>query len=131
MDVSHPEAFAYIVNVFKTYKERGVELIKTDFMLWNMKDTCTVTRYDDSLTSVELFRKLVLEIRKAVEEDTYLLGCISPFLPYIGCADGMRVGGDIFSAWSPVHMNMLSKKFPGSNYFNHIYWENDPDVYIV
>jgi alpha-galactosidase len=131
LDTTHPDAFAYILDVFRQYRSMGVTLFKTDFMLWSMKDTCQVRRFDESQTSVEILRRLLAGIREAIGDDTYLLGCIAPFLPFVGYADGMRIGGDVFSAWSPVHMGMLSKKFPGSSYFNHLYWENDPDVFIV
>jgi len=109
----------------------GAELFKTDFMLWGMVDSTKVRRYRDGRTSVEYFRELVSNIRDAIGEESYLLGCIAPFLPFISFADGMRIAGDVVSRYEPEHVKMLASKFVGANYFNHVYWENDPDVVII
>lgn len=94
LDISHPDALGYIENVFRTLKSWGFSLFKTDFMLWSMHDSATVRRYDPSLTSVEILRRTLAVIRGAIGEDSYLLGCIAPFMPFIGYADGMRLAGD-------------------------------------
>ena len=44
LDASHPEALAYLKKVFETFRSWGFTLFKTDFMLWNMKDSSTVRR---------------------------------------------------------------------------------------
>ena len=94
LDTSHPEALAYIETVFRTLRSWGFSLFKTDFMLWSMYDTDTVLRHDPSLTSVEIMRNTLDVIRRAIGEESYLLGCIAPFMPFIGYADGMRLAGD-------------------------------------
>ncbi len=131
LDISHPEAMAHILSIFRTLRAWGARMIKTDFMLWHFQDPGTVLRHDPSRTTVEWFRILLAGIRDAVGEETFWLGCIAPFLPFLGYADAMRIGGDVFSAWSTVHMRNLAAKLAGSTYFNHIYWENDPDVLVL
>lgn len=131
LDTSHPGAMEYIIDVFKTFKSLGAELFKIDFMLWGMVDSTRVKRYSSGRTSVEYFRELVSNIRDAIGEESYLLGCIAPFLPFLSFADGMRIGGDVVSFYEPSHVKMLASKFVGANYFNHVYWENDPDVVII
>ncbi|MCL2815582.1 MAG: alpha-galactosidase, partial [Oscillospiraceae bacterium] len=37
LDTSHPEAMEYIRSVFRTFREWGFELFKTDFMLWGLR----------------------------------------------------------------------------------------------
>ena len=132
LDTSHPDALRYIETVFKTLKRWGFSLFKTDFMLWSMHDTSTVRRYDPTLTSVEIMRKTLSVIRGAIGEDSYLLGCIAPFMPFIGYADGMRLAGDCGAQWAVPYgpVNML-RELPCDNYFNHVFWQNDPDAMLL
>ncbi len=132
LDTSHPRALTYIKNVFETLRNWGFSLFKTDFMLWNMHDTSNVKRYDPSLTSVEIFRNTLKVIRQAIGEDSYLLGCISPFLPSVGYADGMRIAGDVGAQWGGDYgpVNMLHE-LVADNYFNNVYWQNDPDAVLL
>ena len=132
LDTSHPDALRYIETVFKTLKRWGFSLFKTDFMLWSMHDSSTVRRYDPSLTSVEIMRKTLSVIRGAIGEDSYLLGCIAPFMPFIGYADGMRLAGDCGAQWAVPYgpVNML-RELPCDNYFNHVFWQNDPDAMLL
>lgn len=132
LDASHPEALAYISHVFKTLRGWGFSLFKTDFMRWNMHDTSKVKRFDPSFTSVEIFRNTLEAIREAIGDDSYLLGCIAPFLPFIGYADGMRIAGDVGAQWDGDYgpVNLL-REITADNYFNHIYWQNDPDSVLL
>lgn len=132
LDTSHPEALAYIKEVFETLKNWGFSLYKTDFMFWNMHDTSKVQRFDSSMTSVEIFRNTLKTIREAIGEDSYLLGCIAPFLPFIGYADGMRIAGDVGAQWAGDYgpINMI-RELVADNYFNNIYWQNDPDSVLL
>ena len=132
LDVSHPEAFAYLENVIGTMRSWGFTFFKTDFLFWNMHDTATVRRYDPSQTSVELMRKLMTMIRRVIGEESYLLGCIAPFMPLIGIVDGMRIAGDGGARWAePFGPINLLRELPGDNYFNHIFWQNDPDCLML
>ena len=97
-----------------------------------MHDSSTVRRYDPSLTSVEILRNTFSVIRSAIGEESFLLGCIAPFMPMIGYADGMRLAGDCGAQWSvpfgPV--NML-QELPYDSYFNNVFWQNDPDAMLL
>ncbi len=132
LDTSHPEALVYIRQVFETLRSWGFSLFKTDFMRWNMHDTSEVKRFDPSLTSVEIFRNTLEVIREAIGEESYLLGCIAPFLPFIGYADGMRIAGDVGAQWGEDYgpVNLL-REITADNYFNNVYWQNDPDSVLL
>ncbi len=132
LDTSHPQALSYLREVFRTFREWGFTLFKTDFMFWNMHDTAKVKRYDSSLTSVEIFRNTLAMIREAIGEESYLLGCIAPFLPFIGYADGMRIAGDVGAGWAEDYgpVNMI-RELEADSYFNNVYWQNDPDAVLL
>ncbi len=128
LDTSHPEAMQYLKEVFAALKSWGFSLFKTDFMLWNMHDSSKVKRYNANLTSVEIYRNTLQMIREAIGEESYLLGCIAPFLPSIGYVDGMRIAGDVGAQWAGEYgpVNMI-RELSADSYFNNIYWQNDPD----
>ncbi|MBQ1491922.1 MAG: alpha-galactosidase [Blautia sp.] len=132
LDASHPGALGYLKEVFETLYGQGYRLFKCDFMLWNSVDTSLVARYDASLTSFEILRRVLSVIREAIGEESYLLGCIAPFLPFLGFADGMRIAGDVGASWDGVYgpKNLL-RELVADQYFNLIYWQNDPDAILL
>lgn len=128
LDSSHPDAFAYIRKVFRTFKQSGVSLYKTDFMDWGLQDSTRVRRHTPGKTSVQYFREFLSMIRQEIGEESYWLACISPFAPFIGYADGMRLANDSSKVWRDgTQGNMLNEVYSGQ-YFNNIFWQNDPDV---
>ncbi len=133
LDTSHPAAMKYIREVFRTLRKWGAEFFKTDIMLWGIQDSTKVKRYTPGKTSIEYFRELLSAIREEIGEDTYWLGCIAPFLPFVRYADGMRIGGDIGAQWNETGFgptNMI-QEIVADNYFNNIYWQNDPDAVML
>lgn len=132
LDTSHPDAMEYIVNVFKTLKSWGAGLFKTDFMYWGMQDSAKVKRHTPGKTSVQYFREFLAAIRGAIGEDSYWLGCIAPFLPFVGYADGIRIGGDVGSSWKGGFgpQNMITC-LVGNNYSNHNLFQTDPDAVML
>ena len=132
LDTTNPEAFGYLKEVFGKLAGEGFELFKIDFLLWCFKDTSEIVRYDMSKTSVEVLRQVLEMIRGTIGEDSFLLASIAPFMPVIGYADGVRLAGDTGAAWSGAYSpENLLKELPFDNYFNNIYWQNDPDSVIL
>jgi len=132
LDTSHPEAMEYICSVFRGLREFGFEMFKTDFMLWGMADSRDVLRATPGKTSVEYYREFMERIRGEIG-DAYWLGCIAPFLPMLGYPNAMRIGGDVGARWQeggfgPVNM---IEELTADNYFNGVYWQNDPDAVML
>ena len=132
LDTSHQEAMKYIRSVFRTFREWGVELFKTDFMFWGIADSRDILRATPGKTSVEYFRDFMSCIREEIG-DAYWLGCIAPFLPMLGYPNAMRIGGDVGAGWSdggfgPVNM---IQELAADNYFNGVYWQNDSDAVML
>ena len=132
LDTSHPAALAYVKEVFQTLKRWGFSFFKADFLLWNMQDSSSVRRFRSDRTSVEVLRDTMKAIREAIGEESFLLGCIAPFMPMIGCADGMRLAGDCGAQWKEPFgpVNML-RELPCDNYFHQVFWQNDPDAMLL
>ncbi len=133
LDMTHPDAYAYLKNVFESYRSWGFTLFKTDFLLWGMQDSSEVVRYDNSKTSIEILRAMMAMIRDTIGEESFLLGSIAPFMPCIGYTDGMRIASDMGAQWTAGAFgpSNLLQELPYDNYFNNIFWQNDPDAVIL
>ena len=133
LDVTHPDAFAYLKDVFTQLRDWGFTLYKLDFLLWGMADSSKVVRYDGSKTSVMAIRDMLAMIRNVTGEDSYLLGSIAPFMPCMGYADGMRIASDMGAQWTAGAFGPanLLQELPYDNYFNNLFWQNDPDSVIL
>lgn len=133
LDVSNPEALAYMKNVFATLRSWGYTLYKTDFLLWGMHDSTKFSRHTPGKTSFEYFRELMSAIREAIGEESAWLGCIAPFMPSVGYVDMMRIAGDVGAQWEkdgfgPVNM---IQEIHADQYFSNVYWQNDPDAVLL
>jgi alpha-galactosidase len=135
LDTSHPDAMAYLRTVFRTFRAWGIDFFKTDFMKWGLRDSTEVMRFLPGKTSVEYFRECLEGIRQEIGPESFWLGCISPYAPFIGYADAMRIAGDVEPGWSnnpkgfgPLQMIRESQPV---QYFNNIWWQNDPDSAFV
>ena len=132
LDTSHPDAFEYLRTVFRTLRAWGAQMFKTDFMFWGLQDSTKVRRYTPGKTGVEYFRDVLTMIRDEIGEESFWLGCIAPYMPFIGFADAMRIGGDVGASWTGGFgpQNML-RETVGSQHFNNVFWQNDPDVILL
>lgn len=131
LDASHPGVQDYLRQVFRTLRSWGATFYKTDFMDWGLRDTESVKRYNPNETSVESFRKILAIIREEIGDDSYWLACISPYGPFLGFADGMRIANDVGPHWGDgSHGNMIAESF-ATQPFNNIFWQNDPDAILL
>ena len=131
LDTTNPDAMDYIKQVFTDLRSYGFTLFKIDFLLWCMVDTSKVSRYDMSRTSVQILRDLLETIRTVIGDDSFLLASIAPYMACIGYADGVRIAGDMGAAWKGAYgPDNLLKELPYDNYFNNVFWQNDPDAVI-
>lgn len=128
LDTSHPEAFAYLRNVFRTFRSWGAAYYKTDFMDWGLRDSTAVRRFTPGKTSVQYFMDVVRMVREEIGPDSFWLACIAPFAPLIGFADAVRIGNDVGCEWSVGGLGNMLEESVADQYFNNIWWQNDPDV---
>ena len=100
LDVSHPEALAYIRRVVRTAtKKWGFTYLKLDFL--HTAAMPGAARHDPTITRVGALQMMMAAIRDEVGPDTFLLGCGAPLGPCIGHVDGMRVSADAAPHWFP------------------------------
>jgi hypothetical protein len=132
LDTSHPDAMAYLSNVFRQLRSWGCTFFKTDFMYMGLRGTAGWRRHAPGRTAPEYLRDVLAMIRASIGEEAYWLGCIAPFAPFVGYADGMRVGGDVVPEWGDVGPNAaLVRCLPEIQHVNGRWWHNDPDALLL
>ncbi len=128
LDTSHPEAFEYLRHVFHTLYSYGIRYYKTDFMDWGYQDSTLVRRYTPGKTSAEYYHDVISMIREEIHDDSFWLGCISPFQPVVGFVDAVRVANDVQPGWNGGSTLNMFREMWSDQIFNNILWQNDPDV---
>ncbi|AXH98156.1 alpha-galactosidase [Ornithinimicrobium avium] len=133
LDVTHPNAAAYLTEVFTSFLDMGFDFFKLDF---TYAGALRGRRHED-LPSITAYRRGIELIREAVG-DSYLLGCGAPIFPSVGLFDGMRVGCDISATYEP-HGEDLSvpsqvdatKNVEARAWQHGRFWVNDPDCLVA
>lgn len=127
LDPTHPEALAYIKNVFKIMKhEWKVDYFKLDANCWGALPFGV--RFDKDVTSVEAYRIGMEALWEVCGEDTFLLGCNAPLWPSLGVVNGMRVTDDINRSIGSI--KNLSMQCFYRNWMHEKLWINDPDCLV-
>jgi hypothetical protein len=136
LDSSHPEAFAYLQKVFRQLHAWGARMFKTDFMEWACVDSFLVQRHTPGKTSFQYHHEVLRMIRETIGEESYWLGCIAFFAPFIGWVDAMRMTSDTAPHWPDIPpseegpaMNLPNVIFETYHtlYLNNLLFQNDPD----
>ncbi|MHA1264405.1 MAG: alpha-galactosidase [Candidatus Helarchaeota archaeon] len=147
LDTTHPEVQQWLRTLFTTLvQDYGFQFLKLDFIY---AAAIRGSRYDQSLTRVQAYRKGLEVIRDAVGENVFLLGCGAPLGPSVGLVHGMRVSNDTFFAFNqPILYKFLNILFFAGlgdqpsiisalktsmiRFFMHKhFWLNDPDCLLV
>jgi alpha-galactosidase len=135
LDATHPEAFAYLREVFHTYRHAwGVDYFKTDGMFWGAGfGPDQVVHHTPGVTRVEIFLSVLKMIREEIGADTPWLGCGCPLWPTVGYVDGIRISGDIGVDWDGIGFSAQSllRSQATRNFANHILWQIDPDSVLL
>ncbi|MEU1004481.1 glycoside hydrolase family 36 protein [Streptomyces tibetensis] len=134
LDTTHPDAAAYLTEVFTTLRAEGYDYFKTDFLYAGALDG--VRHADvDALTA---YRSGIELIRGAIGTESYLLGCGVPMLPSLGLFDAMRVSPDTAPHRSPEAGDYSQPgqdpaEFTGAarQWQHHRLWINDPDCLMA
>jgi alpha-galactosidase len=144
LDVTHPEAMAYIENVIRTVvKEWGFRYLKLDFLY---AAAVAGQRHHPKMTRAQILHMALGRIRKAAGRDVFLIGCGCPSGSGIGIFDAMRIGPDVDQRWWPhvFGQQWLARHDPTvPSAFNSVrniltraplhrrWWWNDPDCLLA
>ncbi|WP_026871866.1 glycoside hydrolase family 36 protein [Inquilinus limosus] len=133
LDVTHPEAEAYIRGVFRTWaRDWGCRYFKTDFMNAGSEFGPDHARWHrDGLTRIEVWMRMARLIREEIG-DALWLGCGSPIFAPVGLVDAMRIGRDIGVSWiGHQSAESLLRDQTTRSFANGILWQADPDCILL
>lgn len=133
LDVTHPGAAAWLVDVCEAMTRIGFDFFKLDFLFAGALEGA---RHVD-MPGLVAYREAMKILRTAVSE-SYLLGCGAPILPSVGLVDAMRVSPD--TGWHdlPPDGDMSQPAVSSAMvtgraraYQHGRWWVNDPDNLLV
>lgn len=154
LDTSHPEAFAYLRNCFRTLRKWGFKYFKTDFMYWGAMDYFEGGWYHEGLnahnfiydkskrpkikracpgkTRVEYFFDVLKMIREEVGSESTILGCGQPIWMSVGYVDCMRISRDVGARWVAHNSpQQLLHDLALRNFTNNVFYQVDPDCVLL
>jgi alpha-galactosidase len=132
LDVTHPDAAAYIRKVFRTWRSWGVGYFKTDFMNAGMEYGPDQARWHaPDLSRVAIWRRMATIIREEIG-DALWLGCGCPLWASVGLIDAARIGRDIGVSWhGDYSADSLLRDQLTRNHASGILWQADPDCVLL
>ncbi len=133
LDVTHPDAAAYIRGVFRTWaRDWGVGYFKTDFMhLGSTYGPDEAVWHEDGLSRIAIWMRMARLIREAIGEARWLC-CGAPIWAPIGLVDAVRIGRDIGVSWKGHYSaESLLRDQSARNFGNGILWQADPDCILL
>jgi alpha-galactosidase len=133
LDVTHPEAEAYIREVFRTWaRDWGVGYFKTDFMhLGSIYGPDEAVWHQDGLSRIAIWMRMAKLIREEIGEALWLC-CGAPIWAPVGLVDAVRIGRDIGVSWKGHYSaESLLRDQSARNFANGILWQADPDCILL
>jgi len=126
LDVTHPEAAAWLTAVFTRLRKAGFSYFKVDF---TQEILAAAAWHDPTVPRGALLNRAFRLIRRAIGPDAYLLACGAPYESVTGLVDAVRVTGDIHHFWSHIRFNAGS--LAARWWMHRRLWNVDPDFLIV
>jgi alpha-galactosidase len=127
LDGTHPQAQAYLANLFKTLREEwGCTYFKLDATYWGAMHGGV--HFDPRATRVQAYRRGMEAIRRGAG-NAFLLGCNHPMWPSLGMIHGSRSSMDIRRDWR--HVSKTGRENLLRSWQNGKLWWNDPDCLVL
>jgi hypothetical protein len=130
LDGSHEDVKDYIGRVFRNFRKMGFTYYEIDYLEWGLKDSSEVQRAKKGKSSVQVFRAVMDIIREEVGAGSFITANNAPFSPLIGYIDAVRIDRDQSWKWDESTGHILQESY-NNQYFNNVFWQNDPDVVFL
>ncbi len=134
LDVTHPDAEAYLRDVFRTWAhEWGVRYFKCDFLLHGAEYGPDRARwYVPGRSRIAIWRMMMTLIREEVGDDAIVVGCGSPLWASVGLVDAVRIARDVGVTWHGEYSaESLLRDQQARNHAHGILWQADPDCVLL
>ena len=133
LDITHPDAEAYIRQVFRTWaQDWGAGYFKTDFMFFGAEyGPDRAVWHEAGLSRIAIWRRMATLIRAEIGEALWL-GCGFPLWAATGLVDAVRIGRDVGVKWSGEQSaESLLRDQTTRNHASGVLWQADPDCILL
>ena len=126
MDPTHPATEQFLFDTYRRLYNDGFRIFKIDFVLYLQQGD---NFHDKACGPYEALRRLFAIIRRAVGDDSHIIGCSLPAECGAGLVDSSRISMDIHNWWA--HLVKII------DFWQLRFWENgrlyriDPDFLLV
>ncbi|MBX9796989.1 glycoside hydrolase family 36 protein [Sphingomonas sp.] len=135
LDITHPAAATYLANVLHTWRhDWGARYFKADFMYHGMEHGPDRAQWHQpGLSRVEVWRRMVRIMRRAIGEDAMLAGCGAPLWASVGLFDAVRISRDVGVTMTGADQSAESLlRDSGTRWHAHdVLWQADPDCILL
>jgi hypothetical protein len=125
VDPSDPNVRRYVIGRFKELSKSGYKYFKIDFLALAYTDR--PFKYS-KFAPERVIREFLTDIKEAIGEDAFLLGCSTVVAPCAGVCDGARIMADITENWDVVkgiYLRIAYRYWMNGNLFI-----TDPDFFV-
>ncbi len=129
LDVTQPDARAFVVAAVQSLRAAGFSTLKMDFLF---AGALTGVR-QKQITALESYALWMKTLREAVP-DVHLVGCGAPMLPSVGWVDSMRIGPDVAYSVNPAPRYPFlaaEARHVAMRAMTDAWWALDPDVVLL
>jgi alpha-galactosidase len=130
LDVTHPDAAAWLGATIESTVASGYGYLKLDFLYAGAMEG---QRAED-VTGIEAYH-IGMQIMREAAGDAWILACGAPFLPSLGYAESFRTGADIAFELSPDpsidYYRWQARSTAARSWTQGRWWWMDPDQLIV
>lgn len=125
VDPTDPNVRKYVIERFRELRQSGYKFFKIDFLALAYTDK----PYKYSKFPPErVIRDFLIEIRKAIGPDAFLLGCSTVIAPCAMICDGARIMADITENWNVT--KGIYKRIAYRYWMNGNLFATDPDFFV-
>jgi hypothetical protein len=129
IDFTDPAAQKWVFDLFHRANPIGAKWVWTDFdggpAQGPLHDPTKVRGFED-------IREGLKAIRDAVGPDTFIHKfCCGPYFTYLGLADRVRVGNDMFAVGDFPGLKEIARQMAANYMLHQLFWINDPDPIYV
>lgn len=125
VDPSDPNVKKYVIERFRELRKSGYKYFKIDFLALAYTDR----PYKFSKFHPErVIREFLVEIREAIGEDAFLLGCGTVMAPCAMVCDGARIMADITENWEVT--KGIYRRIAYRYWMNGSFFNTDPDFFV-
>ncbi len=129
IDFTDPDAQKWVYNLFHRANPIGSKWVWSDFdggpAQGPLHDPTKVRGFED-------IREGMKAIRDAVGPDTFIHKfCCGPYFTYLGLADRVRVGNDMFAVGDFPGLKEIARQMAANYMLHQRFWINDPDPIYV